>query len=206
MALIAVTNGSLDAIIFDNGLSHLTANADNLHLCSQAPTNYTEATSTYTLANKTGITVGSPEAGTTGRKVVVSAITSGGNNTGNGGATNWAIVDVPNTLLLATGTVPSDPYAIDASASTNDSSITLDNAAGALPTALVNGDLIVIAGSVQQYEVTSYSENATDATVGISPNLDQNVTDGVVVRKLFDIDSSSSFTLAQFDIEIPAVA
>jgi hypothetical protein len=205
MELIAVTNGSLDAIIFDNGLSHLTANADNLHLCSQAPTNYADV-GTYTLANKTGITVGSPEAGTSGRKVVVSAITSGGNNTGNGGAAVWAIVDVPNTLLLATGTVPSDPYAIDASASTGASSITLDNAAGALPTALVNGDLIVIAGSTQQYEVTSYTANATDATVGISPSLDQDVTDGVVVRKLIDIDSSSSFTLAQFDIEIPAVA
>jgi hypothetical protein len=105
MALIAVTNGSLDSTIFDNGLQALTTNSDDLHLCSQAPTNYTEATSTYTLGDKQAITVSSPQAGATGREVAVSAITTGGDVTGTGTATHYAIVDVSNTLLLAVGSL-----------------------------------------------------------------------------------------------------
>ena len=105
MALIAATNGSLDSTIFDNGLQALTDNSEDLHLCSQAPANYTEATSTYTLGDKQAITVSSPQAGATGREVAVSGITTGGDVTGTGTATHYAIVDVSNTLLLAVGSL-----------------------------------------------------------------------------------------------------
>lgn len=89
--------------VFDNGLSAITSEATRLDLCSQEPTTYTEATSTYTLANKTSITVGSPTDGdSSGRKVVVAAITSG-SVTGTGTATHWAVTDTSNSRLLAAG-------------------------------------------------------------------------------------------------------
>ena len=89
--------------VFDNGLSAITSEATRLDLCSQEPTTYTEATSTYTLANKTSISVSSPTDGdSSGRKVVVSAIT-GGSVTSDGTVTHWAVSDTSNTRLLATG-------------------------------------------------------------------------------------------------------
>lgn len=67
------------------------------------PTTYTEATSTLTVGNKTGLTVGAPEdmAGG-GRKVVVPAITDG-TVTATATAAYWALTDVANTRLLAAG-------------------------------------------------------------------------------------------------------
>ena len=86
----------------DSGLSYLTTNGSRMDVCSQEPTTYAEATSTYTLGNKTGLTVGSPQDGDTdGRKVVVPAFTDG-SSTGTGTATHWALTD-GTSELLATG-------------------------------------------------------------------------------------------------------
>lgn len=94
--------------VLDSGLSYLTSNTGTLHICSQAPLNYTEASSTYTLGNKASPTVGSPVNGdANGRKVVVSAITDG-SVTGTGTASHWALVkDTATTELLAWGTLSS---------------------------------------------------------------------------------------------------
>lgn len=76
----------------------------------------------------------------------------------------------------ATGT-----YAIDAVGAVGDTSIIVDNGSGAVPTAsLIVGDKFTIAGSTQQYTVTSVTA-ATPAsadTYGISPALDQITADG----------------------------
>ena len=75
----------------DSGLSYLTTNGTRVDICSQEPANYTEATSTYTLGNKTSASVGSPQAGdTSGRKVILAAI-SDGSVTGTSTATHWAL-------------------------------------------------------------------------------------------------------------------
>jgi len=96
MALIA------DAV-FDTALQVLTTNADRIDVCSQEPTTYAEATSTYTLGND-AVTTGSPAAGDTdGRKVVVAAITAG-SVTGSATVTHWALTNGTDTLY-ATGTV-----------------------------------------------------------------------------------------------------
>jgi len=88
--------------VLDDGLQALTDNGQDLHICTQQPTTYTEAVTTYTIADKNGITVGSPTNGdASGRKVVVSAITDG-DVTGTDTGTHYAIVDVSNTKLLAT--------------------------------------------------------------------------------------------------------
>ena len=94
---------TLNNRVFDNGLSVLTSEADRLDICSQEPTTYTEATSTYTLGNNTSFTVASPSDRTGGgRKVTVSAI-SGATVTGTGTATHYALVDVSESRLLVTG-------------------------------------------------------------------------------------------------------
>jgi len=90
--------------IFDSGLSYAQTNGSRIDVCSQEPTSYAEATSTYTLGNKTGLTVGAPTNGdTNGRKVVVPAITDG-SVTGTGTASHWALTDGSGELL-ATGSL-----------------------------------------------------------------------------------------------------
>ncbi len=91
--------------VYDNGLTVLDTEANALHICTQDPTSYAEATSTYSLGNKTGISVGAPQAGTpNGREVVVAAI-SDGEVTGDGVVTHYAIVDTSNSRLLVTGQI-----------------------------------------------------------------------------------------------------
>jgi hypothetical protein len=97
-----ITDNALDDL-----LQYLIDNAEDLHICSQEPTTYTEAVTTYTLGDKQTITVGSQGNRTpNGRKSTVTAIT-GGDITATGTATHWAIVDVTGTELLATGALAS---------------------------------------------------------------------------------------------------
>jgi hypothetical protein len=88
--------------VLDNGLNYLTTNGTRVDICSQEPANYTEATSTYTLGNKTGASVGSPQNGdVSGRKVRLAAITDG-SVTGTGTASHFAISKpTATTELLA---------------------------------------------------------------------------------------------------------
>lgn len=81
--------------------------ANSLHICSQEPTTYAGATSTYTLGNKASPTIGAVGDGSPdGRKVTVSAITDGTVTT-SGTATHWALVDTANSRLLATNSLAS---------------------------------------------------------------------------------------------------
>lgn len=91
--------------VLDNGLSVLDTATTTLHICSAEPADYAGVAS-VTLGNKTGLSIGAPENRTpSGRKVVVAAITSGGNVTGTNTATHWAIVD--GTRLLAANSLAS---------------------------------------------------------------------------------------------------
>lgn len=93
--------------VLDDGLNILDTLADRIDICSQEPTTYTEATSTYTLGNETTITVSAPaDRAGGGREVTVSAITAG-SVTGTDTATHFAISDVSLTDLLATGSLSS---------------------------------------------------------------------------------------------------
>ena len=93
--------------VFDEGLSVLSDEANRLDICSQEPTTYEEATSTYTLGNKANPSIGNPEDRSGGgRKVTVASI-SDGSVTGTGTATHYAITDTNNTRLLATGSLSS---------------------------------------------------------------------------------------------------
>jgi hypothetical protein len=93
--------------VLDAALSKLDTEANRLDITSQEATTYAEATSTYTLGNKTSLSVGAPADRTpNGRKVTVAAITDGA-VTATGTASNWAIVDTGNSRLLATGSLAS---------------------------------------------------------------------------------------------------
>lgn len=91
--------------VFDQGLDYADTNGTRLDICSQEPTTYAEATSTYTLGNDT-VNTGATVAGATdGRRVIVPAITSG-SVTGTGTATHWALTD-GTSVLIATGALSS---------------------------------------------------------------------------------------------------
>ncbi|MCP4002549.1 MAG: hypothetical protein GY727_16740 [Gammaproteobacteria bacterium] len=88
--------------VFDQGLDYADTNGTRIDITSQVATTYAEATSTYTLGNKTGLNTGATEAGDTdGRKVVVPAIADG-SVTGTDTATHWALTD-GSSILVATG-------------------------------------------------------------------------------------------------------
>lgn len=92
--------------VFDQGLDYADTNGTRVDICSQEPTTYAEATSTYTLGNKTSVSTGATTDGDVdGRKVVVAAIT-GGSVTGTGTATHWALTD-GSSVLIATGALSS---------------------------------------------------------------------------------------------------
>ena len=91
--------------VFDFGLNVLDTEATGIYLTSQQATTYTEATSTYALANKTGISSGSPADGaSSGRRVTFAAITDGA-CTAAGTATHYAVVDSVNSRLLLAHTL-----------------------------------------------------------------------------------------------------
>lgn len=87
--------------VFDQGLDYADTNGTRLDICSQEPTTYAEATSTYTLGNAT-VNTGTTEAGAVdGRRVIVPAVASL-TATGTGNATHWALTD-GSGVLIATG-------------------------------------------------------------------------------------------------------
>lgn len=93
--------------VFDLGLNVLDTEANRLDICSLEPATYAAATSTNTLGNKTGFTIGAPSDRTpTGRRVTTQAITDGV-VTATGTASHWAITDTVNSRLLATGALAS---------------------------------------------------------------------------------------------------
>ena len=96
--------------VLDLGLNVLDTEVNRLDVCHTEPTTYTQATSTYTVGNKTGYSVGSPAARSpSGRKVTAPAITDGSitaTSTGTGDdAQYWALTDTVNSRLLAAGSL-----------------------------------------------------------------------------------------------------
>ena len=91
--------------VLDLGLNILSTEANRLDICSSEPVDFTAATTTASLGNKTSLSVGAPAARTPdGRKVTVAQITDGVID-GTGTATHYAIVDTVNSRLLATGSL-----------------------------------------------------------------------------------------------------
>lgn len=109
--------------IFDNGLGKFSEVTD-LVVCSAQPTTFTEANVTYKLGGKTGPTISIPQAHTTGRKIVVSAITDL-NITTNGTATHYALIDTVNSRLFVTQALNSSVAVVVGEFSTNEITIAI---------------------------------------------------------------------------------
>lgn len=89
--------------IFDLALAELDTNATHLYICSQEPTTFAEATTTYALGNKSSLSIGAPANGASnGRRVTVASITDG-SVTATATATHWAITKTTGSTLMATG-------------------------------------------------------------------------------------------------------
>jgi hypothetical protein len=90
----------MNDLLLDLPLQQIKDNASRVDICSQEPATYTEATSTYTLGNKTGVTYTGPaDRSPNGRKVTLDAI-SGGSVTGTGTASHWAASKTTSTTAL----------------------------------------------------------------------------------------------------------
>lgn len=87
--------------ILDAALSKLDVEANRLDICSSEPATYTAATSTFSLGNKTSLSIGAPaDRSPNGRKVTVATFADG-NVTATGTASHYAVVDTANSRLLA---------------------------------------------------------------------------------------------------------
>ena len=89
--------------VFDNGLTVLDTEADEIHVTSQEATTYADATSTYSLGSSGTLSIGAPQDRSGGGREVIVAATTDGSITGSGTVTHYAIVDTANSRLLATG-------------------------------------------------------------------------------------------------------
>lgn len=91
----------------DNGLVTLTGANRRLDVTHTEATTYAQATSTYSVGNKTGISVSLVAGTPSGRAARVAAISDGNITATSTGAADdaqfWAITDTSNSKLLATG-------------------------------------------------------------------------------------------------------
>lgn len=112
-------------------LSDVINNGESLHICSALPTDYTEATATYSLGEKTSPTINAAsDRGGGGREAIVDAITDGAVDV-TGTADFWAIVkDSATSRLLAAGDL-SAPQGV-----TNGNTFTLTSFAIGVPDAV----------------------------------------------------------------------
>lgn len=90
--------------VLDNGLAVLVADADEIHLCDSVPADFTEATTTKSLANYPAV----PNAiaaysGGPGRQVEFDA-DAAVVPTASGTCTHYAVVDTVNSRLLGVNT------------------------------------------------------------------------------------------------------
>ncbi len=85
----------------DQGLNYIQSNGGRMDLCSQEPTDYTEATSTYSLGNETSASVAVAEDGPTDGRMVVIAEVTAGTVSSDGVATHWALTNGGGLLLIA---------------------------------------------------------------------------------------------------------
>jgi hypothetical protein len=101
--------------IFDLGLARIRDNVDKITFCSQLPTTYTEALTTYALAEKDNPTITAIETdGAGGRQVRVTTFADGV-LLGDGTVTHYAVLDTVNQKLEVAG-------ALDEGVEVNDNS------------------------------------------------------------------------------------
>lgn len=94
--------------VFDDGLNslRLVGKTYRIDICSQAPTTFTEATSTYTLGDATATITGPTDGDTSGRKVTIGAVTDAAVDS-SGTANHYAVSNQTDSVLLVVGELAS---------------------------------------------------------------------------------------------------
>lgn len=88
--------------VHDDGLQRLTDRVTQIYICSQEPTTYAEASSTFALGVKSTPTISAPKAGDPNGREVEASSFSDGSVTATGTATHYAWVrDVDNEFWVA---------------------------------------------------------------------------------------------------------
>ena len=97
---------SANNLFFSEGLDGVTNSVNQMHICSQEPTTYTEATSTFSLGSVSMAPADMPQSdgSPSGRKITVAAKTINGSATGTGN--HMALVETGATTLWIVTTVP----------------------------------------------------------------------------------------------------
>jgi len=89
----------------DKTIEAIRTDCNQLVLCTQEPTTYTQAFTTYKVATKTSPTITAPADGSpNGRRITVSQFTDG-TVSGNGTATHFALIDTVNSRLAVVNTL-----------------------------------------------------------------------------------------------------
>lgn len=91
--------------VYDKGLEEIQNGADVFHLCNAEPTTYAEATSTYTVGNKTLPALSAPMVDPAGGRKIQLPTLSNCDATANDDGTHWALVDTATSRLLAAGSL-----------------------------------------------------------------------------------------------------
>ena len=86
--------------VYTDGLAELSTHGNRIYMCTQLPTDYTEASDTYAKGNKDAPTVGAPAEVGTSYAVTITAFTDGV-ITGEGLVSHWCLVDTVADRLLA---------------------------------------------------------------------------------------------------------
>ena len=117
---------NLSDSVLDAALAVIQSDASDVHLCSDNPGTYAEATDTFSLGSG-AVTVGAPAANTpSGRQVEISGDGEIAFD-GTGTATHWALVNTAGTELLAVGEMAA-PESVEASTTrpVNDWSVAIE--------------------------------------------------------------------------------
>lgn len=91
---------------------HLAANADRFDLCSSEPKSWDDVLS-KSLGHRAGLKIAKPTKSAAGYKVKIGPVAEGGNLTGRGQATHWALSSAARSELLMSSPL-AEPEAVKA--------------------------------------------------------------------------------------------
>jgi hypothetical protein len=164
----------LNTMVYTDGLSLFTGANKVLHLNSQEPVNLTEATSTYTVGNKTAVAATLQNRSGGGKEAAFGSITAITVTSNAATASHWSVVDTNLAELLAANsiTTPKVVYTADGADLTGLVVGIPDPGTGFLADTVFDNGLLQIAGSnasavhLTTQEPATFTEATSTYTAG----------------------------------------
>lgn len=192
---------SVFAAVLDAALNYIKTNGDRICLCSQPPTSFAEATSTYELADidiDSDDYTGPANGDVGGRKITVNAQTGiAGDVTGY--CTHIAVVDTSGENVVYVTTIPN--YRTNTAQAGGASTITLDANASAVDDAYNSLSIRILSGtgSGQEKPITDYDGTTKVATVASAWSVNPDNTS--VFEIYIPLLTGGSINMSAWDIE-----